>query len=272
MKPHVHLLSIGILAFSFGSGASRWNDGTATTIAAKRFEAGIVHTPCLYGVTDRTEISSYMVWDAFVPNLSVKRMWGETHGFIFASSHGIFSPTPFLRMVSREKTGGLLPPDNYVPWYLVFESYAFITHPVINDHLVTIKGGIRLPIALADKSGEHPVYERPQTIDYAFLFPRTSYLTKSPVVSPKAAIKFTGPLLSVFSYSAECAYFFLPVRDNLQEKDFLCWALEPSALLYWRRSNRFSCHCGAIASFGTYPFGSNWILSPLLDFTIGFGK
>jgi hypothetical protein len=272
MMPRIQLLSIGILVFSLQSDASIWNDGTANTLPAKRFEIGVLHTPCLYGVTDRTEISLYVLWDAFVPNLSVKRRWGETQGFIFASSHGVFSPTPFLRMVSREKTGGLLPPDNYVPWYLVFDSYAFLTHAIAGDHLVTLNGGIRLPVAFADKSDERPVYKRPQTIDYAFIFPRTAYVTKSPTISPEASVKFTGPLVSDFSYSAECAYFFLPVRDNLQEEDFLCWALEPSALLYWRPSKRFSCHIGAIASFGTYPFGSNWILYPLLDIAIGFGK
>lgn len=272
MKPRIHLVSTGILYCALGIYASHWSDGTANTVQAKRLEIGIVHTPCLYGLTDRTEISSYVVWDAFAPNISVKRMWGETHGFMYASSHGISSPTPFLRMVSKEKTGGLLPPDNYIPWYVVFDSYALLTRAIVNQHLLTIKCGIRLPVAINDKSDEHPVYQRMQTIDYPFFFPRTSFLTKSPAISPEAAIKFTGPLLSVFSYSVECMYFLLPLRDNLQEKDFLCWALEPSALLYWRPSNRFSCHLGAIASFGTYPFGNNWIVYPLIDIAIGFGK
>jgi hypothetical protein len=272
MKPRIHFVSIPMLFIALGSEASHGNDGAANTLPAKRLEIGIIHTPLTYGLTDHTEISTYAVWDALVPNLSVKRMWGETHGCIFASSHGMYSPTPLLRMISKEKTGGLLPPDGYIPLYVVFDSHAFLTYAMVNDHALTIKGGIRLPVAIGDKSDEHPVYERMQTIDYPFIFPRTSFLTASPAISPEAALRFTGPLLSGFSYAAGCAYFLLPVRDNPQEKDLICWALEPSALLYWRPSDRFSCHLGAIASFGAYPFGSTWIMYPLMDIVIGFGK
>ncbi len=251
---------------------SSWSDGSGRTIPEKKWELGVLHTPLRYGLTDNTEISTYAVWDLFVPNFSVKKKWRELNGFILSSSHGVYSPTPLLRFVSKEKIGGLLPPDNYVPFIFVFDSYLFLSHFIMTNHMLTLKSGIKLPFAIGDKKSDHPAYQRLETIDYPFIFQRTAFLTKTPNISPEIALNMVGPLYSQFGYSAACSFFLLPIRDNLREENMVCWSIEPSALIRWNVSNRFSCHVGAIASFGNYPFGNNWTIYPLLDMAIGFGK
>ncbi len=248
-----------------------WSDESARTIPKSRMEIGLIHTPARYGLTEDLELSTYPLWDIFVPGISAKKLWRANDDFLLASVHSIYSPTPFLRFVAREKTGGLLPPDNYVPFFLVFDSYLLLSKPLWVEHTATARVGGRLAVALGDRTSEHQPYERLQTIDYPFVFPRTAFLTKAPVFAPDVSLALTGPLVWDFGYSADCRFFLFGIHDYQREEDRTCWALEPSAVVIWNVSTSFSCHLGVIYSVGTFPFGHNSVFYPLLDLRIGFG-
>jgi len=131
--------------------------------------------------------------------------------------------------------------------------------------------GGKFAFTIGDKSGEHPSYERMQTIDYAFIFPRTAYLTRTPIVVPDVSVNICGPLLGKLEYEAEGTYYLVPVRDNLREEERTFHAGEFSATIVWNISNYFSFRGGMIASIGSYPFGTSGVLYPLMDIRIGFG-
>lgn len=248
-----------------------WSDGSAQTIAQRRFETGFILAPARYGITDSLEISTSLLWDYFVPTLGVKNFWGSYDGFLISSAHSIYSPTPLLRFVSKEKTGGLLPPDNYVPFFVVLDNYLLVSHQIAENHFGTVRVGGKLAFAISDQTSNHPAYERLQTIDYPFIFPRTAFLTKTPAFTQDGGITVSGPLFWQLHYEASLDIFRFSTRDNLREEDFSCWALESSAVVKWHISEHVSAHLGMIYSTGTFPFGTNWVLYPLLDIKIGFG-
>ncbi len=248
-----------------------WSDESARTISRSRFEMGLLHTPARYGLTDDLELSTYPLFDVFVPGISAKKVWQTTDEYLLASSHSLYSPTPFLRFVAREKTGGLLPPDNYVPFFLVVDSYIILSRPFAEGHTATARVGVRAAVALGDRTADRMPYERLQTIDYPFIFPRTAFLTKTPTLAPDVTLALTGPLVWDLGYSADCRVFLFWMHDNLRAEDKTCWAVEPSAIVFWNVSDHFSWHLGIIYSVGSYPFGHNSVLYPLLDVRFGFG-
>jgi hypothetical protein len=250
---------------------SVWSDESARTIPQSRFEVGLIHTPARYGLTEDVELSTYPLWGIFVPGVSVKKLWFSSDNYLLASSHGVYSPTPFLRFVAREKTGGLLPPDNYVPFFLVLDSYLLVSKPIADEHMATARIGGKLAVALSDRTAEHQPYERLQTIDYPFIFPRTAFLTRVPVFAPDVSLALSGPLIWNLGYSADCRFFLFGIRDHQREEDRICWAVEPAAVINWDVSTSFSCHLGVIYSAGSYPFGQNSVFYPLLDLRFGFG-
>jgi hypothetical protein len=273
MKKQIGVMLLLLIASVYFADAQNnsWSDGSARTLAKGRFETGFIHTSAHYGLTDSVELSSYLLGDIFVPSLSVKKFWISSEGFLISSSHGLFTPTPFLRFFAKEKIGGLLPPDNYIPFFLVIENYGIVSYDIYPGHTATCRIGGKIAIAIGDQTNDHPAYERLETIDYPFIFQRTAFLTKTPPFALDGGLALTGPLISDFDYSLESDVFLFGVRDNLREEDFSCWAIESSALAIWNVSNRFRCHIGMIYSYGNYPFGTNSVLYPLLDFQIAFG-
>jgi hypothetical protein len=273
MKTSMIILFMGILQSVNVAFSQKhiWSDGSAQTIAQQRFETGIILTPARYGVTDSLEITTNLVWEYFVPTLGVKNFWGSYDGFLISSAHSIYSPTPFLRFVSKEKTGGLLPPDNYVPFFIVLDSYLLVSHEIAENHFGTVRVGGKLAIAISDQTNNYPAYERLQTIDYPFVFPRTAFLAKTPAFAPDGGITVSGSLIWRLEYEAGVDFFRFSTRDNLREEDFSCWAIESSAVLKWHISQHVSGRLGMIYSAGTFPFGSNRVLYPLFDIQIGFG-
>jgi hypothetical protein len=246
-----------------------WSDGTARTLSKGRFETGLLLAPGKYGVSNDLEISSYIIGNAFVPNLSIKKFWGSFDHTSIASAHSLSSPTPLLKFVAREKIGGLLPPDNYIPTFVVVENTLIVSHQYVSGHDVTARLGVIFAFGIDDKTDEKPIYERMQTIDYAFIFPRTAYLTRVPSIVPKIDVAFKGAIFSDFGYAVECSYSFFSIRDQLREEDLTCSAFESSALARWYISNNFSCDLGMIYSTGSYPFGNNWVIYPLIDVRFG---
>jgi hypothetical protein len=248
-----------------------WSDGSARTIPHSRFEMGFIQTPARYGLTDDIELSGYLLWEVLVPNLDLKKYWTTTNGFIISTTHSLYSPTPLLRYVAKERIGGLLPPDNYIPLFLVFDSFGIVSYEFLHLHTATARLGGKFAFAINDRTNEHPDYERLQTIDYPFIFSKTAFLTKTPAFSPEIGFAINGPLIGNLDYATKFNLYFFGIRDNLRAENKTCWAFEPSAIVIWNVSNSFACHLGVIYSLGNYPFGSNWVIYPLLDLKIGFG-
>ncbi len=263
-----------LLALSLNTSSGQehlWSDASALTIPHRRFETGFFLTPARYGISDSLEISSYLLWEYFIPNIAVKKFWGLNGDFLISSMHSLYSPTPFLRFVSREKTGGLLPPDNYVPFFLVFDSYLLVSYEIAQGHYATARVGGKLAFALGDRTNDYPAYRRLQTIDYPFIFPRTAFLTKTPAFAPDGGLSGNGPLVWNLEYETSFDFFYFSVRDNLREEDFTCSAFEWSAVMKWHISHGVSGRLGVVYSTGTFPFGRSWVFYPLLDIQIGFG-
>lgn len=248
-----------------------WSDGTAKTIPADRFEMGFLHTPARYGVTDELELSSYLLWDALIPGIYVKRRWTDIEGCAVATTHGMSSPTPMLRFLAREGPGFLLPPDNYVPTFLIVESHLLISRRLAGEQVATLSVGGKCAFTIGDRSQEYPTYQRVQTMDYPFVFTRTAFLTKTPNFLPIVSIGLDSPLVWRFVYAVDCSYYVLTLRDNLREEEMTCWALESTCHVTWHVSGSFAFQIGAAYSTGSYPFGHNWVVYPTMDITIGFG-
>jgi hypothetical protein len=131
--------------------------------------------------------------------------------------------------------------------------------------------GGRFAFTINDRTKQYPAYQRLQTIDYPFIFSRTAFLTKTPAFSSVIGLGFDGPIVSHVVYSIDCSYYVLSLRDNLQEEDLTCWALESSGYIAWHVSDGFAIQIGAAYSIGSYPFGNNWVIYPTMEIAIGLG-
>lgn len=271
MKRSFFLLFLLLPLFSVAEESVNWSsDGTARITPVGRYELGLIHTPWRYGLQEDLEISSYVLWMPLLPNISAKKLWVKQDKLLISSQHGLNCPTPLLRFVAREDVGGLLPDDNYIPIFLVFNNYLLLSYPITEKHWATFKIGGKLSLAINDQRLKKPAYQRMTTIDYPLIFPRTAYLTKSTGYSFDSGLQFNGAIISKLEYLADLNFFLFPIDDPQREVNETHWALEAGALLAWRFSPHFSAHLGSKFSVGSFPFGHLWQFYPLLDVQVGF--
>ncbi len=227
---------------------AKWSSGAAYTLPQGRWEMGLFQ-PLRYGQTDRLEWSTHPIMNLVIPNLSVKIAHGDWSGWQLATRHQLQYPTPLLRLVSREGTGGLIAPDLDIPAILFLRSELLLTRTLGPSLQLTAKGGA----ALVAKTG---ALDERATIDLPIIFPRMAAYRQGYQVN--LGLDLLGQLLGRWGYGADIDLFLTPGLDQ-------SFAFEHKGLALWRKSDRFELLLGYKLTFGGYPFGDQWHLLPLLD-------
>lgn len=225
-----------------------WSSGAAHTLPKGRWEVGLFQ-PLRYGQTDRLEWSTHPIMNLVIPNLSVKIAHGDRAGWQLATRYQLHYPTPLLRLVSREGTGGLIAPDLDIPAILFLRSELLLTRTLGPSLQLTAKGGA----ALVVKSG---AMDERATIDLPIIFPRMAAYRQGYQVN--LGLDLLGKLFGRWGYGADMDIFLTPGFDQP-------FAFEHKGLALWRKSDRFQLLLGYMLTFGGYPFGDQWHLLPLLD-------
>lgn len=250
-----HLLAALVLGGWLGTALMAdnrpWSAGSAHTLPRGRLENGLFQ-PLRYGQTDRLEWATHPLLNLVVPNLRVKLAHGAHGGWSLATRVGLHYPTPLLRLVQRPGIGGLISPESDIgelPHILALRGELLATRPLTAAVQLTLKGGA----SAALKSG--PLDER-TTIDL-------------PVVYPGTALFLGG---AQFHLGADLLVEAFPRWSLLADLDLLLlppgqgsFFIHHKGLATWHRSERFRLQAGYIFVYGTYPFGAQAHLLPLVD-------
>jgi hypothetical protein len=209
-------------------------------------------------VRDRLEVSLHPVAFFVVPNVDVKVGWGEPGGVALASVHGLSYPTPLMRLLSREGTGGILPADVTFPHVVSTSQHLYASIP-IRSHLLTGRLGGRLAWNVTEFDGPRFWSE----VEWHFVWPRAAAWYTG--WSVDGGLSAQGPVVGRFRYRADVDLFLMPGLDGDR-------AVEWRLLLEWRRSRRFRLAGGAAFSWAAFPYGERllWPPFPVLDATWGW--
>ncbi len=221
--------------------------GTARVLPDRRLEAG-VFAPLRLGLRDRIEISLHPGWALVAPNAGAKIAWRSWPKVSVASAHGVLYPTPLLRLLSREGTGGIVPHDVSYPHILATSHHLLATIDA-GGHLLTFRAGARLAWNLTRFDGPRFWSE----IEWHLVWPRAAAWFTG--FAADAGVAAQGPIARGLGYRLELDRFFMPgLRGD--------WAYEWAAILSWQASPRLLLRGGAKWSYAEFPYGIR--LSPLL--------
>jgi hypothetical protein len=247
------LLALVILAASIPAAAERapFSIGTARVLPAGRVETGIFQ-PMRWGLRSKqieAEVSIQPLLFFVMPNLGAKLGLGRVGPLLVATEQGVRYPTPLLRLLAREGTGGVLPPDSKIPEILAWESALLASLPLPRKHLLTL--------TLAHTLGLHFGESDWPTIDLPLVYTRTAAYHRW--LSARYGIDLDGRIAGGFYYFLDLDLHLLPFARG-------SFALEHSAMLSWRRATGgFAIHLGYKLVVGEYPFGWQTHLLPLVD-------
>lgn len=224
-----------------------WSADRAATVSPGRVEVGLT-SPTRFALSEELELSSTLLLNLAVPNLELKAVWSHEGRWRMASRHRLTYPTLFFNLVSREGTGGLLPPTTEVPQIVGFENEVILERVITPKHSVMLSAGVAVAPRLTD--GELPL------LDFPFLYPRLA-ATKT-WATFRSGAKLRGQLGHHWGYLIGAEAFLLPAVDGGV-------ALEQELSLAWRISRTWSASVGYLMSFAHYPYGDRFHVTPLFD-------
>lgn len=234
-----------------------WRIGTARTLPKGIFRVGVFN-PLSYGITDKLEVSTHPLLFFVFPNASVKKLWYVTERpWYLSTRHTLNYPSIALNIVSRKQFGGVLPENTKVPFILGLSNEFLASTWLIKktsctppDLLLTLKLGLKV----AAKIGDNTI----PTIDYPLIYQRTAIYQK------KTYLWYFGAGLD--GYLPHTIFNFSVDFDLFSVKFFDDYAVEHKGLLVWsNKEERFTVAGGYLLSWGTYPFGTNLKVFPLID-------
>lgn len=235
-----------------------WSAETGRVLPRGRVEIGLF-SPLRVGLGDRFEASLHPGWFFVAPNAQLKVAWAERGRVAVASQHGILYPTPLLRLLSREGTGGIVPADVLYP-HIVATAHHLLVSAGAAGHLVTLRAGGRLATNLTAFDGPRFWSQ----IEWHLVWPRTAAWFTG--WSADVGLGVEGPITGPFGYRLALDRFFMPGLRG-------AWAWEWEGLLAWRPSRRFQVRAGAKWSYAAFPYGERMSAPlPMVDVAWAWGE
>jgi len=224
---------------------------TARTLPAGQWELG-VFAPLRWGVTDRITLSTHPLLDTVAPQLDATIGWADPGGFELASAHGLLYPTPAMRLLSRQGTGGIVPHDVTYPHILATSHHLLVSREV-SGHLVTLRAGGRLAWNLTRFDGPRFWSQ----VEWHFIWPRAAAWFTG--WSLDAGLAAEGPLWRTLGYRVELDGFLMP---GLRGDRAAEWAVTGT----WRARPGLLLRAGVRWSWAEFPYGRRLSVPfPLLD-------
>ncbi len=254
MKKYLVVFTITLLCNNLNAQDSLqfkyWTAETAITIPKHRFELGIFDES-RYGLTDNCEISSHLIKSFLMPTIKIKKYWGNYKGLIIATQHGLFYPSPFMRTVAMEGTGGLISPEFDIPDMISINNKIVISYKPLNNLLLSIYAGFKFAIMFGDLDSR-------TTIDLPYFYPRFAVFYHQPEID--FGINARGIIISRIGWNFNIDNF---VFTNTSENYFMENNL---GLTYISREQTCRIEAGYKLCYGNYAFGPQWHLLPMLSF------
>ena len=258
-----------IASFVFGE-TKKWDAHSAYLLPQKRWEMGLFQS-FRYGYSESIEYSVHPLWFFVMPNFSLKISQGDFAGFTSASQYKMVYPTPFLNMIAKKGTMGIIAPDFQMPpmlglsasWLMSKTIFPFVS-PYFDASLIgldlTLKGGLDLGFAFGD-------LDTRSTIDIPLVYHRLGVYYNNWGIH--TGLDVQKNLTQRFTVLFDLDLKFLPGLAEVQidpdvSKLMGEYSLEHKLLLIWNKSENFRVLTGYKFVMGEYPYGSDMHLLPYI--------
>lgn len=234
-----------------------WSGNHARPIPEQRWELGLLQS-AHYGVSKRLELSLHPLWFFALPHVEAKALAAEHGRWSLAVRARVAYPTLFLRLVSREGSGGLLPKTSSPPQAVQVEGELLCSLQPAPAQTVSAALGLAVAPHASFTPQELPL------LDFPFLYPRFAALYS--VLVPRAALYLEGRIWRGLHYEASLHGFLLPQLPDVGT----AWALEQAGALEYRFGDRVALSLGARLSEAKYPYATRFHYLPYADARFGF--
>ena len=214
-----------------------------------------VFQPRIYGMNNNLEISTHPLLFFVKPNVEVKKYHGEYEGLGIASRFSFDYPTPLLKLIQREGKFGILSKDpdiGDIPNLFVFQG-EFLTTKKYADYSINGKGGISICPG-CELDSRH-------LVDLPLAYPRMAVYHYGFVSN--LGLDFDYIYSERISIKADIDLIFLPEKIVFIENKFL---------FNYQLSPKYTLTGGIKRTQGTYPFGKQLDIFPLIDLSWSWEK
>jgi hypothetical protein len=227
-----------------GAGTSH---GTAEVLDKGEWEVGL-YAPLRRGMGNGLELSLHPLVAIRSPHLAVKKAWVTDGEWQLSSRHSLLYPTPLLRTLSGEGTGGIIVADAVIPAILATDNRVILGRGLGEESTLSLSARMMLGAELGESSWP--------SIHMPLAYTRTAAYQDN--LATAMGVQLDGSLFSTFHYRLDFDGWFLPLSDA-------SWATELKSTLHWRPSDVFTMQAGATTVVGAYPYGNNWHILPAFD-------
>jgi len=214
-----------------------------------------VFQPRIYGMNNNLEISTHPLLFFVKPNIKVKKHNGEYKGLGMASRFSFDYPTPFLKLIQREGIFGILSKDpdiGDIPNLFVFQGELLVTKKSANYSL-TGKAGLSIcPSCEIDSR---------HLVDLPLAYPRMLVYEKG--LSTNIGLDFYYDYSEKIFLKTDIDLFFILGKEVFIENKFM---------INYQFSPKYTLTGGVKLTQGTYPFGKQRDIFPLIDLSWSWEK
>ena len=229
-------------------------DDTAYPLENGQRQMGVFQ-PRIYGMNNNLEISTHPLLFFVKPNVKVKKHHGEYKGLGMASRFSFDYPTPLLKLIQREGKFGILSKDpdiGDIPNLFVFQGEFLVTKKSA-DYSLTGKAGLSIcPGCELDKR---------HLVDLPLAYPRMTVFHHG--FASNVGLDLDYIYSEKISLKTDIDLFIIPDEDVFIENKFM---------INYQYSPKYTLKGGVKLTQGTYPFGKQLDIFPLIDLSWSWEK
>ena len=214
-----------------------------------------VFQPRIYGMNNNLEISTHPLLFFVKPNVKVKKYHGEYKGLGIASRFSFDYPTPLLKLIQREGIFGILSKDpdiGDIPILFVFQGELLVTKKSA-DYSLTGKAGLSIcPGCEIDSR---------HLVDLPLAYPRMAVYHHG--FASNVGLDLDYIYSEKISLKTDIDLFIIPDEDVFIENKFM---------INYQFSPKYTLTGGIKLTQGTYPFGKQLDIFPLIDLSWSWEK
>lgn len=217
-----------------------------------------IFKPKVYGLKNNIELSVHPAWFFVMPNFKLKKFHGEFRKVAIASRYSLVYPTPLLRLIQKDGTGGILADDpdiGEIPHLFIFQ-VEWLSTKILEKSEITTKLGLSICPG-CELDNRH-------LVDLPLAYPRMAVYHYG--IGANAGVDWDIQYSEIIFLKTDLDLFFIP-----NEKTFL----EHKLLLNYQIASKYTLSAGYKLSHGYYPFSrgeGRWDLFPLLDLAWHWSK
>jgi len=207
-----------------------------------------IFQPRVYGMNNNLEVSTHPLLFFVKPNIKIKKYHGENKVFGIASRFSFDYPTPFLKLIQREGKFGILSKDpniGEIPNLFVFQGELLATKKSAN---YSITGKVGLSICLGCEIDSRHL------VDLPLAYPRMLIYAKG--LSNNVGLDYYYKYSEKISLKTDIDSFIILDKDVFIENKFI---------VEYKFSPKYILTGGVKLTQGTYPFGKQLDVFPLID-------